>query len=152
MKLKTLYVHRKVLNASSIVDWAKSQQLSSILPPKEFHITQMFCKSEFDWSLVPRKKNIIKLPESNNRKISMFGDAFVIQLSSKYLQRRWKEFMDNGTTYDFSSYKPHLTVTFSMKYVPDDIEPFTGPIILGPEIYKEVNLEFKKKLKEIPLV
>lgn len=150
--MKTLFVQCHLLNGKKFRDWAISQGFDKTLGEKDFHITLAFSKEKVDWDKIDKKMTSnFSVEASDNRMIEPLGDkgAVVLRFSSEMLENRWKEFVDSGCSWDYDGYKPHITITYSGQEVDlENVEPFAESLEFGPEIWKEVVLDWDKKVKE----
>lgn len=160
-----LYVSRPVLNADDLVEWAKSQGLSSMLLPDDLHVTVCYSKEPLVWDDVPETEETVRVPALDEfkpgtepvRKIEMFGkehNVLVIQLESDDLHSRWQQFCDAGASYDFPEYKPHISITYKgggLGEAVKTLEPYRGEIILGPERFKPIDKTWAGDAPEIDL-
>ena len=147
---KTLYVKRQLLNGVHFKEWASGQGFKKTLEVDDFHVTIAFSRREIEW---PKKDidadhlfNII--PE--NPKIVPLGDdgAVVFKFDSTHLKERWNRYMNYGASYDYDSYQPHITISYKCDKMPENIVPFSGALIFGPEEYSELDLNWKDKVNE----
>ena len=46
---RPLYVYRPLLNASELIDWARSQGFTSTLPAEDLHVTQAYSRRPVNW-------------------------------------------------------------------------------------------------------
>lgn len=154
-KPRSLYVRRDVLNAKEIVDWAKRQGFKTTVPASDMHVTLVYCKSHIDWMKLPEAFGMadgkLEIAPGGVRLIETLGkNAVALLFVSSTLKWRHDELhRDTGLKWDFPSYQPHITLT----YEPGDvdlakIEPYQGPILLGPEIFQEVKEDWKAELVE----
>lgn len=146
---KTLYCSRSVENPDDIINWANSQKIPNIIHPDELHVTVAYSSTPVNFNKFKPKDNFVYLPPAK-RKITKFGTSVVLLLDSKYLDDRWKYFIDNGCSWDFSTYNPHVSVS----YQDDDIDvskikPYDGKIIFGEEKICEVNKNFAETSKKL---
>lgn len=147
---KTLYVHRQLLNANDIRYWAKKENIPSMLPTYDMHVTVAFSRDIMLW---PKSKdNILQIPDVQT-KIGWLGrdepSVLVLKFESKYLQNRWQEFRDMGASWDFPEYTPHVTVSYQCKGLGLKPAPYKGDLWFGPEIFDVVNENFKDEIREI---
>ena len=60
--------------------------------------------------------------------------------------------IERGASYDHGDYQPHMTSSHEQADLDDAaldlIEPWTGPIVLGPEIFKEAKSDWAKGIAE----
>lgn len=148
---RTLYVHRKVKNAAAIIAWAKEQGFSTTLPADDLHVTIAFSRNPVDWMKAGSDwESEVKVPEGGPRLMERFGDATVLLFASSSLSWRHEHMKRAaGATWDHPDYQPHITISYD-KDAPElaDIEPFKGEIILGPEVFEEVNEKWLEKVTE----
>ena len=151
---RTLYVSRNVVNAAEILRWAKSQGFTSTLAAADLHVTIAFSRAPVDWMKVGDSwggdsKGQVTVAPGGARLMEQFGDATVLLFNSSELAWRHMSIKEAGATWDWPEYQPHITVT----YEPGDIdlskvEPYRGQIVLGPEIFAEVDEDWKNNTKE----
>jgi len=150
---KTLYVKRPLLNGSELVKWAKQNGFKTTLEPEDMHVTITYSKKAVVW---PEKSNAIELGISggaSERKIELFGEdknIAVLTFRCRQLEKRWEQFKSFGCSYDFPEYRPHVTISYSGKFVDlNTIKPYTGLLKFGEEVFKEVDEDYKEKIKEV---
>lgn len=151
---RTLYVSRKVINAADILRWAAEQGFESALPADDLHVTIAYSREPVDWMKVGEAWNgengTTTVPPGGARLIEQFGGGAVVLLfNSSELAWRHMGIREAGASWDWPEYQPHITIT----YQPGDVdlsrvEPYRGPIELGPEIFEEVNEDWKSSVKE----
>jgi 2'-5' RNA ligase len=150
-KKEQLYVCRNLLNVSDLRDWAKSQGFKSITEDNDFHVTIAYSKEKIEWDVSMEIHNKIK-NTSTDRKIEQFGDAVVLTFNSGLLSERWAEIInDLGASWDYPSYKPHITLTWKWtkgKEALKKVVPYAGPLIFGPEIFSKLESDWKDDHKE----
>ena len=147
---KTLYVHRELLNGEDVVKWAKSVGFKTTIDPSEMHVTIAFSKEVVDWSHFSPDTNTIRV-SGGERTVKQFeGGATVLVFESNMLKDRWNEFKEGGASWQFPNYHSHVTISYKAENLDvGKIKPFTGMLRFGPEIFKEVNLEWKSEIKEV---
>lgn len=131
-----LYVSRKVLNPSSIIKFMNDNNFLEREPIKDLHVTVAYSSKDVDETKVKLDKNIVEV--DNIHSIEKFGDYWVLILESEYLQNRYKYYIDDiGCSYDFDSYRPHISISKSDQ----DITPkdFNFSILLGGENMEELK-------------
>jgi hypothetical protein len=147
--MKSLYVARNVLNGKDIEKWAKDEGFTNIMNPSDMHVTIAYSKKKIDWSKLSEQNNKINI-KGGKRSIVRLGDegAIVIKFESNKLQDRFDEFIDAGCSWDYDSYQPHISFSYNgMKGSLNDIKIYDEPILLGPEKFKELDENWKDKLK-----
>lgn len=147
---RPLYVFRPLLNAEEVIEWAKSSGFDTVLPPDEMHVTVVFSKTPFLWhTMEPRQDTLVV--KGGLREVSPLGDkgAVVLKFDSPNLVSRWAEFRSGGASWDFVSYSPHATITYNGAGVNlDDMKPFDGDLVFGPEVFEDVDNDFASQLTE----
>lgn len=147
----TLYVCRRVVNADAIIAWAKSQGFATALKPDDLHVTVAYSKAPLAWP-TPRKSYIVMGASPTGREIKELGDkgAAVLCFHSDLLSQRWQALRQLGASWDYDSYKPHVTISYK---APDGLDlaavkPYAGELVLGPEEFDEVkeNVEHVEKV------
>lgn len=152
---RTLYVRRDVLNGDDIVKWAKAQGFSTTLPAAAMHVTIAFSKTLVDWMKMGNDytgddRGRFTVPPGGVRLLERLGDAVVLMFSSSQLAYRHEGMKKEGASWDHPEYQPHITVSWD---VPEDfdldaVEPYRGPIKLGPEIFEPVKEDWKSTIHE----
>lgn len=148
---RSLYIHRAVKNAADIIAWAKAQGIEQTLEPDDLHVTIAFSRDELDWMELGQSwESELKIPEGGARIVEKFDDgATVLLFKANELTWRHNEVIRHGGSYDHDEYQPHITITYGDTPLLDDIEPYVGEIILGAEIFQEVDLDWAKEIEEI---
>ena len=146
MKPKPLYVSRRVVNAGDIVSWAKGQGFTDILDAGDMHVTIAYSRKPVDWFEMGQSwDGELTISEGGPRAVEAFGGgANVLQFVSHELEWRHSSMRENGASWDWDEYRPHITIGYGE--MPDDVEPYSGKIVLGPEIFKDLDENWKSKL------
>lgn len=166
-KPKSLYVYRPVENASDIIDWYKQQGIKTTMSADDLHVTLMYSKTPVDWMKASqpwggmtdedREKGVLTIAPGGPRDNDMFGGGFgtngdqclVSLFASDELQWRHMSLLSLGCEYKFTTFQPHITITWEPGDIDlDDIEPWKGPIVLGPEQFEQVDDDWRSQLKE----
>lgn len=151
---KDLYVHRPLLNGEEIEEWAREQGFVSMLPLDDLHVTIAFSKTKVDWSLTKMLDNEIEV-DGGKRKVEALGDkgAVVLTFASPVLHDRWQELCDDvGCSWDFPSYKSHVSITYEGKGLDlGKMKPFNGVLRFGPEVFEPLNDDWSDDTKELSL-
>lgn len=148
---KTLYVARPVLNHADIQQWMRDAGFSKSLVGEDMHVTVAFSRSDVDWSNLSPDEGELTIAESDARSVVPLGDkgAVVLRFDNQDLAARWQEFRDAGASWDFPEYHPHVTLTYSG--APEGVGGYDGPIVLGPERFREVNSNWASEITEVDL-
>lgn len=149
---ETLYCSRKLLNGDEILEWAKSQKFDNCLHPDQMHATIVYSKKKFDWSIVKPKTNRLII-KGGERSIEIFDkSAVVLKFQSNKLWERWNFFRKIGASWDYDGYKSHITITYSglpSGIGKNDIVPYSGDLVFGPEILESLNVGWKNTVVEV---
>ena len=141
---RTLYVRRDVLNGGEIIAWAKSQGFTKTLPADDLHVTITYSRTPVDWMKMGEAWAAkLEIEPGGPRLMEAFGeagDAKVLLFSSNELRWRHERMVEEGASWDHDEYQPHITISYDPD-APDisTVEPYTGRIVLGPEIFEEVK-------------
>lgn len=137
MTKRTLYVCRPLLNAAAVHKWAAEQGFKSALPADELHVTVAYSKDRLEW---PAKRGGKLTIKGGRRSIEKFGDAVVLRFSSQKLQDRWRAICDAGASYDFPSFKPHMSISYEADGIKlGKLEPYRGELSFGPEEFAPIE-------------
>lgn len=154
-KPRTLYVSRRVVNADEILAWAREQGFTSTLTAEQLHVTVAFSRTPVDWMEVGEawagdKAGELTIAPGGARLIEKFdGGAVVLLFNASELSWRHEQIKQAGASWDWPEYQPHITLT----YDPGDldlssVEPYRGRIVLGPEVFEEVNEDWRESVEE----
>lgn len=146
MEPASLYVSRKVLNISEIQEWAEEQGIE-LLP--DLHVTILYCVNEVDWMKMGNSyagegtSGNIRIAAGGPRAIANFGDpgntVVVLEFEDSDLRWRHEQMLSKGATHEWA-YRPHVTLTKNTPLGLSEIEPYRGPLVLGPEIFEEIKV------------
>lgn len=153
---RTLYVRRDVVNAAEIIAHFKAQGFETTLPADDMHVTITFSRTPVDWMKMgdnwsDNGKGGLTIPAGGPRMMDAFGqngEAKVLLFASSALSWRHEDMKRNGATWDHPEYQPHLTISYDFDGDLSEVEPWRGEIVLGPEIFEEVNEDWKAGLSE----
>lgn len=152
---RSLYVSRKVINADEIIRWAKAQGVDTTLPAADLHVTVAFSRKPVDWFDVGSdwsgdETGKLHVRPGGPRAIERLGDgdAVVLLFQDDHLEWRHKRILEVGASWDWPEYRPHITLSYSSEVDIETVEPYTGPIVLGPELFAEVDDDWKSKIEE----
>lgn len=151
---RTLYVRRDVLNADEIEKWAKAQGFATV--QSGLHVTIIHTRTPLDWIKVGQAgewssegDGKMTIAPGGPRLMERFGDAVVLQFASSRLTWRHEDIKRLGAETDYPDYQPHVTITWSAPDIDlEAIEPYTGKIELGPEIFGVVKDNWKEGITE----
>lgn len=140
--IATLYVQRKVLNARAIHAWAKASGLVNLVPPEELHVTICYSSAPVDWMEMGQPfEEEMRVPAGGPRMVQILGEyAAALLFSSSALKWRHQDMVEAGVRHDWPEYLPHITVATGEQLALASVVPYTGEILLGPEIFEEVKI------------
>lgn len=144
---RPMYVRRDVLNGKEILAFFKKQKaFSKMVQAKDLHVTLAYSIKPVDWSKAGEawsqdEKGHMTLRPGGPRIIERFQDAVVLVFTASELQYRHQDIHQRtGAEWSWPDYTPHITITYNGADVNiDEVKPWTGPIVLGPEIFEEAT-------------
>lgn len=150
---RTLYVRRDVVNAAEIIAWAKGQGFKTTLPADDMHVTIAFSRAPVDWMKVGQSWDEEHTVAAGGPRImeglGANGEAKVLLFSNTELQWRHEQMKRAGASWDWPEYQPHITISYDPDAPDlDDVEPYAGRIVLGPEKFQEIDDGWRSKIKE----
>ena len=94
----------------------------------------------------------IEIPAGGPRVMEAFGqggEAKVLLFNWSELSWRHEEIKRAGASWDWPDYQPHITISYDPE-APDisQIDPYRGRIVLGPEIFEEINEDWREEIEE----
>lgn len=147
---QTLYVNRPVLNADEIAAWAKSIGISTVVTDP--HVTIAYSKEPVDWP--ERQVGPLRIAPKG-ASVERFGrdkDCLVLTFDSQELEERWQDLVDSGCSWDWPSYRPHITLSWSgyngLDLAPAEIPPFSGELVLGSEEFAPIDENWQDNVVE----
>ena len=137
---QTLYVSRHVKNGADIIRWAKEQGFETTLEAADLHVTIAYSRTPVDWFKVGESWSPeLKVGAGGPRQMEQFGEATVLLFSASELRWRHQEIREAGASWDHPEYQPHITISYGFKGDLSAVEPYQGEIVLGPELFSEVD-------------
>lgn len=155
-KPRTLYVRRNLLNGADLIAWAKGQGFETTLPEKQLHVTLIFSRTPVDWLAMGQDwtgeaSGEVVIQAGGPRIVEPLGPngAVTLMFASSALSWRHEDFKRNGAASEWPDYQPHVTITWRGGPPDlDQVEPYRGELRFGPEIFEEVDDEFREKIVE----
>jgi len=157
-KTSPLYVFRSVVNTADIVSWAKAQGFASVVDPAELHVTVIYSKSPVDWFKFGEnwsgdEKGQLTINAGGPRAVEKLGDkgAVVLMFASSQLSWRNRSAVEDlGASWDYPEYQPHITITYAAGGLDlTEVEPYTGKIVLGPEMFEDIDDNWSDTVVEV---
>lgn len=141
---KPLYVYRPVVNGAEILKYYIDQGITSTLKPDDLHVTIIYSKRPVDWLKMGSPwDDEIKVPAGGPRVMQQFNDALVLSFANHSLEWRHERMVENGASFDYSEYTPHVTIGYGNDVDVETLEAYQGEIILGPETFQDLNDDWK---------
>jgi len=142
---RSLYVSRKVKNVGDLKAWAKSQGLPDL--QDDLHVTIAYSTTPVDWIKMGsswvdysgKGSGDMLITAGGPRVVEPLGDrTAVLMFASSDLGWRNREMREAGASWDLPDYQPHISLTGDPVDL-TNVEPYRGPIELGPEIFEEIS-------------
>ena len=140
---RTLYVSRPVLNRSDLQAWATEQGLGELQP--DLHVTIACSRTPVDWMQMGSDDwnsdddGGIAIKPGGVRIVEPLGNRTAVLLfTSSTLSWRHESMVQRGASHDYPDYQPHISLTGEPVSL-DGVEPYRGEIVLGPEVFAEVD-------------
>jgi hypothetical protein len=145
---RTLYIRRDVMNYKDIAQHYKKLGVSNVYGA-EMHVTICYSKQPVDWLKVGEdswgnsEDGTLTVKAGGPRVNEQFGKYLVLAFASTDLAWRHCSILDRTDgTWDYEDYTPHISVSTDPGAVdPITMPAYTGPIVLGPEIFEEIKVE-----------
>lgn len=140
---KTLYVKRDLRNGKELIEWARSAGFKDLVDPESLHVTIAFSNTKVEWEKFRTliDTDLFILPSQPRQLVALDHNATALNFDSFTLKDRWQHFKDNGASWDYPTYIPHISLSFAKQKIKlNKIEPFSGDLIFGPEIWETVNI------------
>lgn len=146
MAPRPLYVSRRVVNVEQIVEWFESQGMS--VSNDNLHVTVTYSANPVDWmkmgSCYGDRDGMVRVDAGGPRSLEVLSGDLVMEFACEDLNWRHDEMIRKGASWDFPGYVPHITLSYDYQPGVDSahvegIEPYRGPILLGPEIFEELK-------------
>ncbi|WP_442596321.1 anti-CBASS protein Acb1 family protein [Parapusillimonas sp. JC17] len=153
---RTLYVSRKVLNAAAIQAHYKAQGIDGLVDTNDMHVTITYSRQPVDWMKMGEAwaadgDGSLTISAGGARLMEVFGpnrDTAVLAFVSSNLSWRHEDMVRNGASWDWPEYQPHISISYAFTGDISAVEPWRGEIRLGPEIFEEINEDWKSKVSE----
>ena len=138
---KTLYVSRAVENRDDIVKWARSQGFTDIA--EDLHVTITYSRTPVDWMKMGESwRGKLEIEAGGPRLVEALGPdgKYKALLFTAYeLVSRNAEMREKGASFDWPEYQPHISIQVGGDIDLATVKPYTGKIVLGPEIFEEIR-------------
>lgn len=149
---QSFYCYRPVLHWSAelIAKWAEEHGFSGVMDPSDMHVTIAYTKGLVDWEEKFQPDARQYYNEYGIRSLARLGDqgAVVLKLESDELTTRWQYFVDNGCSWDYPEYQPHVTFAYGdTKTDLDIITPYEDMIWFDGEVFEPLDENWASKIK-----
>lgn len=150
---KPLYVRRDLTNAADLVAWAKRVGIPNVVAPSEMHVTVCYSRNPVDWlDMGQDYRDVVTVSKGGPRVLARFGktDAKVVVLAFASSDLHWRhhEMRERGASFDFPSYRPHVTIGLNLPpdFDLDAVEPYQGALRFGPEVFEAIDDNFTVRM------
>lgn len=151
---RSLYVRRNLINVSEFVRWASDAGFVGITPSEELHVTVLFSKTPVDWIAMRADwsgddRGRITIPPGGPRVVEKLGPtATVLTFWSDSLLYRHQSMLERGASSEHpGEYVAHVTISHAAQSIDvSKVTPFQGALRFGPEIFEEVDENWRDKV------
>lgn len=138
MNKKTLQIGRPLVEEERFHKWA-SEMIAPNHLTTEPHVTVAYSRAEVDWDeaiFQPRSDQVTV--SDSHMELKIFDEnLLVLAFQNISLKKRWVELVENGASWDFADYQPHVTLGKTpVGFDIDKSAPYFGPLVFGPEYRK----------------
>ena len=120
-------------SAQKLSDWIERCEIIDPVPMEDLHVTTTYSKADVD--IVPSNKHIIIKKEDLT--VDKLGRALVLRFISDDLQKIHDDAMDVGASYEYETYKPHITISYNAE-ANDNLYP----LLLNGTLDKDYKIDF----------
>jgi len=147
MILEGVYGSFKLTQASAemVAEWIIDSEIIEPIDTKDLHITTTYSKVDPKREILPSNKTNIIL-DYKEFSIATYGRALVLEVTSDELEEIHKSALDAGASYDYDTYKPHITISYNAE-ANENILPLLFPpnfnLILSHEEVEPLRERFE---------
>lgn len=149
---RTLYVSRRVLNAAEILRHYRAQGLDKLVAAEDMHVTITYSRQPVDWMKMGEPwSGELRVVAGGARVMELFGPdrgTAALCFVSNELTWRHDDMVRNGASWDWHDYQPHISISYEFDGDIEAVEPWRGEIVLGPEIFEEIDENWKEGASE----
>jgi len=153
---RTLYIYRPVLNWRDIAKFYTDQGVTNVYGgPSEkadqtdMHVTICYSKTPVDWLKVGAdswgnsEDGSLTVTAGGPRVNEQFGNYLVLAFANSDLAWRHMSVRERaGASWEYDDYTPHISISKEPGAIdPLTLKAWTGPIVLGPEVFEEIKVE-----------
>jgi len=121
------------VSADALAGWAATWGIPLVMDP---HVTVAYTRKPIKASSVPKMSGGM-IVHPGGRSIERFGEAIVLCLDCPQLHARHADYVKAGASWDYPSYRPHITLAYDMGFMgptSEDLIPvYDEPITLAAE-------------------
>lgn len=150
---RPLYLRRDVVNAEEVIRFYREQGVEGLYATEALHVTIAYSKKPLDWMKLGEPWSAkLEVSPGGPRLHELFGDdnsVLVLCFASSELNWRAQAVIDAGGSYDHGEYQSHISLSLQGEAVDlATLRPWTGRIVLGPEVFEEIEEgDWKDKVK-----
>jgi hypothetical protein len=138
-----LYVQRLVADDAAIRQWADENAIP-IQVDDPLHVTVAASREPVDIADAPPETGPLTGPVRG--RLAVLGNSLVLEMDPETfgLDAANQRYADAGASWDFDSYRPHVTLhddVASLGLDIDGLPQFEGPITLGPELQSQFDVD-----------
>ena len=136
------YVALKVKNYAELAEFFRKQGIDVIEPINSLHVTVAYSVIGFKHTV---NDGIVTIkPGEINANLELLGEnCWVMKFNNSEIQSRFNKCMEEGASFDYPTYQPHITITNSIgDLTVEQIKMPDFDIILGDECTTPIKNDF----------
>lgn len=122
-------VIRALKNSAALAAWARGEGFRD-LRPSFWHVTVIF----FPQSPTALDPDALHIEPGSSRRVERMGGLITLCFPSPALVARHRVHRQTGGLWNFPAYRPHVSFTPDDGRNLQDMRPFEGVLMFGPEI------------------
>lgn len=145
--VRPLYVSRALTNGAELLAWARDQGFEGLEPEGELHVTIAYSRTPVDWFKLDSDfyggYSDLTIAQGGPRAVELFGkpdsQVYVLKFKSLALSYRWSALKQDGCSWDWPEYSPHVTFAKGAGPDPEKVTAYAGELTFGPEVFAPIN-------------
>lgn len=99
-------------SCKNLHEWLNDQHVPNPLPQSKLHCSVVCACTELPADYIPDRRHILVPPETYS--LGTIGPAFALFFQSWQLELQWKSAVERGVTMVYSTFVPHVSLSYSV--------------------------------------